>query len=346
MAGQLTMVAVDDTYERRIVTRCCYLSKDIYEYFICQNYYLGVEDREVVDDTYLMNLALSQIYDELNNMGLYSNNSFEDILSSNIDIEYILTLRQFFDPQVFFNFLKDMQVEDYQALILKIEQTTIPGELLESIIEYFSLSEKFTGVWNDLSAELFNYFSTAEFNTYLGNIIDRVELSKDPNNVAIAPEDMSAYVAFVEKMQRRIEIGYQLAQKLRNEGYPLPLNLHQTLDVYDYEKLRPDVIAHFIHMTEEDEHRIPEPYYLAEHHRIAPHHMPYFLLHNRMPDRTECFMVILSFYLDKMNKKEILKELEILKPIDDLESDPKKRMLPILLNYLDAKAWNFEGGED
>lgn len=316
-----------DPHTERLISRCRAVSPGINDYFEEQRYIAEVENIEEITPQYLLNTAISLVLDLLEEIGIDSNFSVEELLDSSVDLETMFYLAHKFDSDNYYRVLKSFdehQLAEYNAMI---ENINLPEDYLFEIAAYFNELFPTDIGWEYINRGTEYWFSTDRLVGHLVGIQSKLEVNQDPNPIPIQEEDLPMVQEFLRVMMEREEKVTAYASYIceKFSGMVDRSKLNGMIRRYDKEKLHPDTILLFAKwnaLPKEEKEKIGEPEFLKNHHLHDDHHIEHWEQlqkeHRLVPMSHEtAVMVVISLILDDLPDPKMRQELERYKTIAD-----------------------------
>lgn len=309
-----------DPYIEQLIFRCRAVSPGINDYFEEQRYITEVENIEEITPQYLLNTAITLVLDLLEEIGISSNFSVEELLDSSADLETMFYLAHKFDPDNYYRVLKsfdEQQLSEYNAMI---ENINLPEDYLFEIAAYFNELFPTDIAWEYINRGTEYWYSTDALVSHLVNIQLKMEINTDPNPIPIQEDELGMVQQFLAVMtEREQKVTAYVAYILdRFTGMLNKTKLMRLVKQYDKEKLHPDTILLFSKwnsLSKEEKERIGEPGFLQQHHLKDDHHIEHWEHLKKMNQLVEltnevAVMIVISLILDELPEAKMKKELE------------------------------------
>jgi len=249
---------------RELTSRCTAISPDVEDYIVQQAYLVEVVEEQVTPE-YIAKKAISLIVDELTELGIYLDGSYEEICSQIPLMELALNLREKFDKNNLIELLKNR--EDLQLIV----QNSLENQedVLVTIVTMFAEKMSLDDGWNYIANRTELLYDEPELIQHLDAIMKQLELYGDPSvtdkhpieNVSeilhildqrlqlqdkiyylvvgrgIMSEDMQKNRAAVEKLILRLGRTPYLEQLIEQKSVDIPKSLSEkTPYAWDYYK--------------------------------------------------------------------------------------------------------------
>ena len=193
-----------DFSENSIVQSCIKVSPNIKEYFEEEKYLAEVEQPELLTPSFVSIMTVNLLLDELAEIGLETNQTAEEIIEYPTEFNTVLSMREVFDSESFYIFLKSMtdtQFSDFRGII---EECNHPNDFLFEITEYcaahFTIDER----WQNIFASAQHWWwSTDKFANHITTIINNVLNNSDPNKSYIDDSNINEVGAFLQNFEKR-----------------------------------------------------------------------------------------------------------------------------------------------
>lgn len=314
-----------DPYIEQLIFRCRAVSPGINDYFEEQRYITEVGEIEEITPQYLLNTAITLVLDLLEEIGIHSNFSVEELLDSSADLETMFYLAHKFDSDNYYRVLKsfdEQQLSEYNAMIENID---LPEDYLFEIAAYFNELFPTDIAWEYINRGTEYWYSTDDLVSHLVNIQLRMEMNTDPNPIPIQEDELSMVKQFLEVMTEREQkvtayVTYILDQFT---GMLNKTKLMRLVKQYDKEKLHPDTVLLFAKwnaLSKEEKEKIGEPEFLQQHHLRDDHHIEHWehlkKTHQLVGLTNEvAVMIVISLILDELPEKKMYEEIARYKDI-------------------------------
>lgn len=317
-----------DAYMDQLISRCRAVTPGINDYFEEQRYITEVENIEEITPQYLLNTAITLVLEYLEEIGIDSNFSAEELLDSSVDLETMFYLAHKFDADNYYRMLKsfdEQQLAEYNAMIENID---LPEDYLFEIAAYFNNLFPVDIAWEYINRGTEFWFSTDALVSHLVNIQMRLEVNTDPNPIPIQENELDLVKRFLEVMTEREQkvtayVNYIL------DYFGNVLNRSKLLKLvkqYDKEKLHPDTILLFSKwnaLSSEEKEKIGEPDFLQQHHLKDDHHIEHWedlKKKNQLVPLTPevAVMIVISLILDQLPEAKMKQELKRYEEIADV----------------------------
>ncbi len=309
-----------DPYIEQLILRCRAVSPGINDYFEEQRYLTEVENVEEITPQYLLNTAITLVLDLLEEIGISSNFSVEELLDSSVDLETMFYLAYKFDSDNYYRVLKsfdEQQLSEYNAMIENID---LPEDYLFEIASYFNELFPTDIAWEYINRGTEYWYSTDALVSHLVNIQLKMEVNTDPNPIPIQEDQLNMVQKFLEVMCEReqkvtVYVNYILDHFT---GLLNKTKLIRLVKQYDKEKLNPDTVLLFAKwnaLSKEAKEKIGEPGFLQQHHLKDDHHIEHWehlKETNRLVELTNevAVMIVISLILDDLPEDKMKTELE------------------------------------
>lgn len=315
----------NESFESIIISRCKKYSPNTNDFFEERRYLIGMESSDFATPSYLKNLAISCILQELSELGLEFND-INEINDNPVALETMFWLRRKFDNRNFYNFLKNLDSENYAQLQGVIEGIELAEDYLLEIGIYLRELLPLDIGWDHISDAHDKVMSTELFRDHITSLMKEIDNNIDPNRNELKESLTEYYGQFLQSIEQDREIAHlfinEVIQKYPSLDY---LKLQKLADNYDSEKLHPpETLEKFVINYK---NKTTEPSELdIHHHKNTPHHIEYYVgypnspkLRNgrEFPSREDMVMMMISFVLDKMPRASRFNQIDRLKTYVD-----------------------------
>lgn len=297
--------------EELLLTRCKRLSPIITEYFDGMRYLGDLDDAEQATPAYLTQLGVAMIMDEVAEIGIVSTFEVEDFITDCANFEAMFAIRERFDGERLYDYLKSMTQEQVSIVRDIVEGTHQDGDILLEIINYFcSISPLDMKLAQILQCSN-QWTSVNKFRKHLEAIFrkldntDLVKPSVTDDNVDAISKFLQKILRNERKLNRCLDI-LTVGLKELNEDV-----LRDAVRNYDHEKLDPDLLPLFATASED----APEPPFVTKHHITVNHHIEYWEYkkkHNLafVFTKENVVMILLALLLDGLSDDKIVIEFK------------------------------------
>lgn len=306
-------------YTDPIIEKCRFLSEHINAYFDEKRYIAIVDQIEQVTPQFLRDLAIELLLDELSILGIISNFTPPDLITSAIDLETAFYLRSKFDGTNFYKTLKQLDEATYSDFCGIHENIGLAEDMLREFAEYFSNKFPLDIGWQYIVRSMDHWVSTEAFVAHIDAICNKLDQNTDNNKTHITDSNINEIANFLNHMvEREKEITLYLYDLIKRDSinsiYKLDFsNIKLMIKKYDHEKLHPDIVESFANY--EKHHPEEEPDYVRYHHLTVNHHYEYWKLRNINSANTETMslevavMYLYSLILDRLPISKIKEEI-------------------------------------
>ncbi len=297
--------------EELLLTRCKRLSPIITEYFDGMRYLGDLDDAEQATPAYLTQLGVAMIMDEVAEIGIVSTFEVEDFITDCANFEAMFAIRERFDGERLYDYLKSMTQEQVSIVRDIVEGTHQDGDILLEVINYFcSISPLDMKLAQILQCSN-HWTSVNKFRKHLEAIFRKLD-NTDLVKPTVTDDNVDAISKFLQKILRNerklnrcLDI-LTVGLKELNEDV-----LRDAVRNYDHEKLDPDLLPLFATAPEDG----PEPPFVTKHHITVNHHIEYWEYkkkHNLafVFTKENVVMILLALLLDGLSDDKIVVEFK------------------------------------
>ena len=298
----------EETPIEALIRRCRECSQNINEYFDEFRYKGEVESQEEITPEYLRDKALDLMLGELKELGL----SFIDtgmLLDDPFLLEVMFRLREKFDGEAFYQFLKSLDDENYAALESTMESVESAEDYYLELVTYLhELLPADTG-FEYLFRAIDYIQSDQNFTDHIGAIFNDIDTNVDSNKSLVTEENFDRYAAFLRNMDERAKVVRAIVDVVVKLELDVDVeNLMQQVQQYDKDKLNPpEVLDKWVNHYSEDAD------FVKQHHEETPHHLEYYHAQSRgmrgFPSKETGIMILASLYLDGLTLEQIHQKL-------------------------------------
>lgn len=180
---------------RELTSRCMAISPEVEDYIVRQAYLVEVVEEQVTPE-YIAKTAISLIVDELAELGIYLDGSYEEICTQVALMELVLDLREKFDKNNLLELLKKR--EDLQLIV----QNSLENQedVLVTIVTMFAEKMPLDDGWNYIAERTELLFDEPELIQHLDAIMKQLELYGEPSVTDHHPvENVSEILSTLDK---------------------------------------------------------------------------------------------------------------------------------------------------
>lgn len=206
----------------------CALSDTVSEYFQEEKY--KDDGLLLPEHEHRLNVkAFDMLLDELEQWGIVSNLSTDDMFSAPIHNQCVLTLYETFKHDDLYTLLSKLGETQLETLVNILESSI---DWFEELVDFMA-NNSYLSAWKKIQMHLDNWTGSEGFREYLTAILDEIEYADDAPTVADNNVTMTLTMTIISAVQRDVSKLNDYIEEIKN-SYP-------TLDA---EGLKNDIVRH------------------------------------------------------------------------------------------------------
>lgn len=272
----LQQFAEKDTF----IERCIELSENVDNYINNKLYLADVEDPKFADQLYLRTQCLDIILEELADRGIIFPNNAQEFQELLYDREIPLQLRERFEEDKFFNFIRNLTDESKQALRTEFEYDD--EQLCARVCNVMSGIYPTDAAWGYLASHDYMFTSNEDFRKRIFPLVEKAAfLPPPPPPIESDVARIAKWMAGEKEHQDELKtLLVKTVERIYNDAgdnessTPLKIELLKKMERYDWDHRTPAFIAKMManpNAEQEDE---------LNHQQRNDHHIQYYYQHS------------------------------------------------------------------
>lgn len=317
---------MNESFEQEIISKARFLSPVINDYFENQQYKSSTDEyqQEEITDRYLLHVALELVFAEVKEFGIEADYVVDDFVDDSYELDTLFALRDKFDENHLYEMLKNLSDESFSEFRNVYESTDLAEDLFLELAPWLAKLAPNDRQWDLIDRAPLHWYSTQDFATYIGGIINKLVEQTDRNKAPVNDTNIDSIKRFLDKMKQRNETVSVYVRELCDIYSDLNRKvLDKYVKNYDIQKLNNDQLPLFAAYN--DIQPKEEPVFLKEHHLKVNHHVEYWIDHFKkfkeykvpMPVYTKeiAVMLVVSLVLDDLTSRQMLNRI---KPLEEI----------------------------